>query len=305
MGLTGYPTTTFATCVEHETMTAAAQRVLNHLNLTKEESGKFKSTHENEGWQQVFGGQLMAQAVVAATHTVPEDKSLASFQCTFIAPGDVALPLYYHVETLQFSMRSVTAQQENRTCFLATIMFQRDDDGLTHGSNAPKVPPPAECADLVEMASAYQERFADHLGDNFNPESLPPQPIDMRFANIQEFLTPAATQSQQALWIKLDAHIDDDQERHKQVLAYASDQTIAHVVAQPHGLGGLNPRLRLVSLDHAMWFHQPIRANEWMLLVRDCPAAISGRALVRGSVYDESGALIASLTQQALARVNS
>lgn len=288
-------------------MNEAAKKVLHHLVLEETTDGSFSSVYENEGWQQVFGGQLMAQAVKAATNTVSGDKGLVSFHSTFASTADISQKIIYGVEDIRegnsFSMRRVVASQNKQARFHANISFQVDDDGLDFQARMPDVSPPDQCADLYEVVSTYQKYYPEHLGDVDAVKPLPHQPVEMRFANVDRFLKPTADLIDQAIWIKLDADIGDGQETHKQVLAYASDQSISHVVAQPHGLGGLNPKLRLISLDHAMWFHRAFRADDWLLLVRRCQSTASGRALVTGEFFNSGGALVASLAQQALVRI--
>lgn len=287
-------------------MNEAVKTVLEHLVLELNPDGSFSNVHKSEGWRQVFGGQLMAQAIRAATNTVASEKKLVSFQSIFASPGDTSKRIDYKVEDIRegksFSMRQVIASQNGKACFHASALFQLDENGLDHQIPMPDVPPPERCADFPEIASTYRKYYPNHLGHIDASKPLPDQPIEMRFANIDQFLKPSDEVVDQCIWIKLDADIGSDQEQHKQVLAYASDQTISHIVAQPHGLGGLNPKLRLVSLDHAMWFHSSFRADDWLLLVRHCQSTSSGRALVTGEVFDGEGKLVASLAQQALVR---
>lgn len=288
-------------------MNDASKTVLEHLVLEQTQNGSFSTVNKNEGWQQVFGGQLMAQAINAATNTVSPEKKLVSFHSLFSSPGDTATRIGYNVANIRegnsFSMRQVTANQNDQTIFHTNASFQVDEKGMDFQVRMPDAPAPSECADLREIVSAYQEYYPDHLREIDVAEPLPPQPIAMRFANIDQLLRSSTNAIDQIIWIKLDAEIGGDQERHKQVLAYASDQTISHMVAQPHGLGGLNPKLRLVSLDHAMWFHNSFCMNDWLLLVRRCQSTTSGRALVTGEVFDGNGKLVASLAQQALVRL--
>lgn len=288
-------------------MNRMAKSVLDHLNLKESAEGLFSTVHQNEGWQQVFGGQLMAQSLCAASNTVSVNKRLVSYQSMFSSPADTSKRIDYNVDSIRegrsFSMRQVVAKQAGGSCFQTTILFQSDEIGLNSHGPMPIVPLPHECADLQEMVAAYQKSFPDHL-EKLDPSiSLPPQAVEMRFVDINRFLESSTELVDQMVWIKFASPIGEDSERHKQVLAYASDQAISHVVAQPHGLGGLNPKLRLVSLDHSMWFHHPFSADDWLLLVRRCQSTTSGRALVTGEVFDQGGTMVASLAQQALAKL--
>lgn len=290
-------------------MNLAAQAVLDHLSLEKVQEDSFVTVHQNEGSRQVFGGQLMAQSLVAASTSVPSEKKLVSYQSIFTAPADIAKSIHYKVKSLHegksFSLRQVVAQQHNKLCFQATVSFQSIDEGLEFHQSMPSVPTPYECADLPEMVAAYQKHFPDHLGKVDAAASLPPQAVDMRFVDINRFLAPSTDSVGQFIWVRFDADLGGDHERHKQVLAYVSDQTIAHVATAPHGLGGVNPKLRLVSLDHSLWFHRPFAADDWLLLARQCESTSAGRALVTGQIFDQAGTLVASLAQQALVRLVS
>ena len=287
-------------------MNDAAAVVLKHLVLEEKGADRFRSVHPNEGARQVFGGQLMAQSLCAASKTVTTDHHLASFHASFTSPADRALEIDYQVartrEGRTFAARNVIASQSSIACFQATVSFQAPGEGLEHCAPMPDVPLPRSCADLAEVVRAYRMVYPDHLPEGAET-SLPQQPVNMCFVNVEELLTPSDEPVEQRIWIRLDAAVGANPVSHKLLLAYMSDQTLAHVVAQPHGIGGLNPRLRFLSLDHSMWYHRPCRVDEWLLLVRRCESAASGRAIVRGEVFDSGGVLVALLAQEAFVRM--
>jgi acyl-CoA thioesterase II len=288
-------------------MNDAAKTVLDHLTLDETQQAKFLSVNKNEGWAQVFGGQLMAQALGAAQRTVPVEKRIVAFHASFTSRVDVSEKIEYSVEHVRegrrFATRNVVAKQTNAEKFDAKVSFQTEENGLESSERIPDVAPPEACATLAEVVDAYREIFPDHLPDNAG-QSLPEQAIEMRFANIDSFLNSSKDARDHLVWIRFDADVGPDPEQHKQILAYASDQSLSHIVAQPHGLGGLNPKLSFVSLEHNMWFHRPFRADEWLLLVRRCQSATSGRAIVQGEIFRRDGTLVALLAQEALVEVS-
>ena len=288
-------------------MNERAQLVVDHTELSETGTSTFISLHKNEGWHQVFGGQLIIQALKAGSCTVPDDKKLISFHSIFVAPGDLSSRITYRVDVLRdgksFSTREVVATQNDKIRFKATITFQVDEVGLDYQSDMPEIARPEDCADLEGIELVYREYYPEHLGEIDTSRKIPEQAIEIRFVDVEHFLKPTDKSSEQSVWIKFNGELGGGQEDHKHILAYASDQSISHVAVQPHGLGGFNPKLRFVSLDHAMWFHRPFRADDWLLLVRNCLSNHSGRVLVKGNIYTRSGALVASLAQEGLIRV--
>lgn len=285
------------------------QAVLNHLDLEKTQDNHFVSTHENEGWTSVFGGQFMAQALMAARNSVPDERKLASYHSAFLNPGRLDSPIEYRVHTLRdsrsFSTRRVTAVQDEVSLYEMTASFKRQETGLEHQFTMPDVAGPDACPRTSETRAIYSKHFPGHLPDTALPtESI--QPIfETRLASIETFLKPTGRNDSHPMWTRFCADLSLPHEHHKPLLAYASDMGMGHITAQPHGIGGFNHALRYVSLDHAMWFHRPFQVDEWMLLVRDCPSTHSGRGLVRGTFFTRSGALAASFVQDGLFRMKA
>lgn len=285
------------------------QAVLNHLDLKKTQDNHFVSTHANEGWYQVFGGQFMAQALTAASRSVPEERKLASYHSSFLNPGRLDSPIEYRVHILRdsrsFSTRRVTAIQDEISLYEMTTSFKKDELGLEHQVTMPNVAEPDACPHSEETRAIYSKHFPGHLPE-IDPSTESLQPIfETRLANIETFLKPTGRDESHPMWMRFCTDLNLPREQHKPLLAYASDLGMGHITAQPHGIGGFNHDLRYVSLDHSMWFHRPFRADEWMLLVRDCPSTYAGRGLVRGTFFTRSGELAASFVQDGLFRLKA
>ena len=291
-------------------MNEAAKALLNHLRLEPKGHHTYTSIHANDGGLQVFGGQLMAQAIHAAADTVPADRALASFQTTFSSPAEIKDKIDYRVVDVRsgksFSQRQIVGQQGERPCVHVNALFQKvaqqEKLGARYQVQPPDQPGPDQCLSQHEVVAIYHSYYPDHLGsiDGFE---LPPQPLDIRFVNPQEFFDPTTKNIDQRIWVRMDAELGHNLEHHKQILIYATDLMNAHLAAQPQGWGGLNPRLRLTSLDHALWFHGSFRMDDWLLMVRRCRVIHAERALISGEVFDAKGSLVATLAQQALVRL--
>ena len=287
-------------------MNEAAQILLNHFQFQATSSDSFTNVNSNEGGQQIFGGQLMAQAICVACKTVVDGKKPVSFQSTFLAPGKVTGKTTFSVSRLRdgnsTTIRRVDAVQEQQTFFTSTVVFHKTGTSIDAQKKMPKVAHPDNCFDLDAMVVGYKERFPTHLPD-MGPESLVPlEAIETRFPVIQDSFGPANDVTEHIIWMKFSAPLGDDLSLHKQILTYASDQGTSHIVSQPFALGGMNPRFNILSLDHSVWFHRDFRADEWFLMVRRCESATSNRAIVVGEMFDLQGDLIAVMTQQALYR---
>lgn len=286
-------------------MNEAARVVLNHIEVEESGIDVFAGLHENFGGQQIFGGQLLAQAISVACKTISDDKKPVSIQSTFIAPGKVSEKTRYLVSRLRdgksSSIRRVDAVQNEQTFFSATVVFHKSETGIESQYPMPKVSGPDDSADLDEMIAGYRRQYPEHLPATDIESFIPLEPFETRFPDIESSFGGSDT-PEHAIWMKFNAPLSDDLSLHKQILTYASDQGISHVVSQAFGLGGMNPKFSILSLDHSVWFHREFRADQWFLMVRRCQSATASRAMVVGEMYDLQGSLIAVMTQQALYR---
>ena len=265
----------------------------------------FRSNGENEGWNQVFGGQIVAQSLRAARLALPTSKRIASTHLTFISRAEVDAPLTYSVTETKsgstFDRVQVSAEQGAEVRSIATVTFSgASEDGLEHQAPMPRVPAPAECADLASVARVYREYYPGDL-----PETdfqLPEQAVEARFVDPEGLLRPDNQAVTQEMWVRFSQPIPAEPGLHEATLGYISDQSIAHIALQPHPVGAFNPGLSLLRLDHGVVFFRPFQADDWLLLVRQCTSLSQGIASISGSFSSPDGSLVASLTQSAYLR---
>lgn len=245
----------------------------------------------------VYGGQVLAQSVVAASRTVGEDRPIHSMHGYFLRPGDSSRGITFSVDRLRdgrsFSARRTQAYQEGVPIFSMIASFQTSDSGLDHEAPAPRVPGPEDIADLD--------------GEDLHPmtmRSFRDLPIEVKHVPGPLYGgDPVAAQPHQAVWLRARRALPDDPLLHRAALAYLSDMTIQESILRAHGLTWLTPGLSVASLDHAMWWHRPARVDEWLLYVQESPTARGGRGLATGRIYQRDGTLVASVAQEVMVRL--
>lgn len=277
--------------------------LLNLLELEQIEVNLFRGVSKDIGSPQVFGGQVLAQALNAATRTVDQSWPVHSLHGYFILKGDINKPIIYEVDRIRdgrsFATRRVVAIQHGAAIFNMSASFHREEKGIDHQVEMPEVPAPEELLSTADIAKKY---FKD---TSFLPEWIvgKNRPIDFRPV---ELVSPFEAQERppyRNIWIKANGEMPDENHFHPYVLCYASDFNLISTALLPHGIPMFDPRLRMASLDHAMWFHRPMRADEWMLYSIDSPNAFAARGFARGNVFSQDGKLIASVVQEGLIRV--
>ena len=248
----------------------------------------------------MFGGQVAGQALVAAARTVEPGRSVHSLHAYFLRPGDPHVPILYEVDRIRdgrsFTTRRVVAIQHGKAIFNLSASWHAHEDGFDHQLPFPDDVPPADS--LPDFQSRW-EPWADTLGDWYDR----PRPIDTRYV---DWSAPDRTDPQpprQRVWIRADGTLPDDPVLHTCVLTYASDMTLLDTTMLAHGGVSLEDRVQMASLDHAMWFHRPFRADEWLLYDQISPSASGGRGLVIGRLFDAAGRLVATAVQEGLVRV--
>jgi len=285
-------------------MSEALDQVLGLLDLEQIEVDIFRGrSPEGERRQRVFGGQVAGQALVAAGRTVPEDRPVHSLHAYFIRPGDPATPLIYLVERVRdgrsFTTRRVTTIQHGKTIFTLSASFHRDEPGVEHAEPMPDVPPPDAVPPTLErMEQLFGPSVRKWYGD---------QPIDIRHIGPLSFEAardPALRTTRNMVWLRADGDLPDDPLLHVCLMTYASDMTLLDSVLIAHGLSWADGRTSGASLDHAMWFHGPFRADRWLLYAQDSPVARGSRGLARGEVYTSDGDLVVSVVQEGLVRTS-
>jgi acyl-CoA thioesterase-2 len=265
---------------------------------------RFVGHSPDNGWPRVFGGQVIAQALTAAQRTV-EGRAPHSLHAYFILGGDPSEPILFDVERIRdgrsFTTRRVLARQRGEVIFALSASFQIAEEGVEHALPMPDAPDPDAMIDPAQMIASAGETAQKRLRaffDRIRPIEI--RPLDLtRYRPIQ----PGETREpRQSIWIRIGGALPDDPALHRAALAYLSDMTLLDTALVAHGYSIASGKFQVASLDHALWFHRPARADEWLLYVQDSPNAGGARGLIRGLVYDRSGALIASVAQEGLLR---
>ena len=283
-------------------MSKELNELLTLLHLEQLEQGLFRGQSEHLGLPQVYGGQVLGQSLSAAKETVDAERQLHSFHSYFLRAGDPLKPIIYDVENLRdgvsFSTRRVKAIQFGRPIFYLTASYQVGEAGFDHHAPMPQVPSfenlPSE-QDLVKKIAHYLPKV---VAETFSRE----RPFEVRPVNPINPLAPQPMEAKQYLWIKANGEMPDDPRIHQYLLAYASDWGFLTTAMQPHGVSLLTPKMKVATIDHAMWYHRPFRMDEWLLYAIDSPSASGARGFVRGEIYNQKGELVASSTQEGLIR---
>jgi acyl-CoA thioesterase II len=280
----------------------ALDELLALLELEQLEVNLFRGLSPDEDRQRVFGGQVAAQALVAAGRTVGDDRGVHSLHSYFLRPGDPNVPIVYDVDRIRdgksFTTRRVVAIQHGRAIFNLAASFQIDEVGPDHQDPMPDVPDP----DDVPTFKARIEPYLDRLGPDFVEWLVRERPIDSRPVDEPRWLDPKPRPPEQDVWIKANGMLPDDPLLHACVVAYASDLTLLDTAMLPHAVSYTDDHYMIASLDHAMWFHRPFRADEWLLYHQKSPSAAGARGLAEGTIFCEDGTLSITVIQEGLMR---
>jgi acyl-CoA thioesterase-2 len=280
----------------------ALAQLLAILDLEPLEVNLFRGQSPQQGWQRVFGGQVIGQALMAAVRTV-EGRPVHSLHAYFLLPGDPAAPIIYEVDRIRdgrsFTTRQVKAIQHGRAIFALSASFHSEEPGLDHHYAMPDVPPPEQLPNEQELKAKLIDKVTGSIARYWNRD----RPIEIRPTNIARYFQPGEGPPQNHVWMRATGRLPDHLPLHQCVLAFASDFTLLDTVLPPHGRQFFDPEVQMASLDHALWFHRPFRADEWLLYAQDSPSAHGARGLCRGSIYTRSGVLVASVAQEGLMRV--
>ena len=272
--------------------------LIDVLDLEPIEVNIFRGVSPQEDRQRIFGGQVAGQALVAAARTVDTDRRVHSLHAYFLRAGDPRVPVLYEVERLRdggsFSTRRVAAIQHGKVIFNLSASFQAAEEGFDHAFPMPDVPPPDGIPTLRDRVLAAGVAAAPWIDR--------PRPIDIRHVEWTDPGSPRPVEPRQHVWLRADGRLPDDPLLHTIVLTYASDMTLLDTATLPHGASWFDPTRFMASLDHAMWFHRPFRADDWLLYAQDSPSASGGRGLARGLVFTRDGTLVATVMQEGLIR---
>jgi acyl-CoA thioesterase II len=281
---------------------SALDGLLSILDLEPLEENLFRGRSPQEGWQRVYGGQVLGQALVAAVRTVPPERIAHSLHAYFLLGGDPARPIVYNVERVRdgrsFTTRRVTAIQHGRPMFVMSVSFHVTEPGLDHQNAMPKVPQPEDLPSEQQLTS----KLLAHLPENMRSYWERERPIEMRPVDVSRYFARRKGAPEQMVWMRASGRLPDAFPLHQCVLAYASDFTLLDTALIAHGKLMFDRDMQLASLDHALWFHRPFRSDEWLLYAQDSPSGHGARGFCRGSVFTRDGTLIASVCQEGLMR---
>jgi len=282
-------------------MSEALKNLIDLLDLEVLESDLFRGRSPKESRQRVFGGHVIGQALVAATRTV-EDRQPHSLHAYFLRPGDPRVPIIYDVDCIRdgrsFTTRRVVAHQHGRAIYTMEVSFQVPETGLEYQLALPDVPPPEDLPPEAERRAAVVDRLPEKIRSWYlHDRAIETRPIDP-----PDPMEPHAMPPVRRYWVKTRAPLPDDPQLHQCVLAYASDMTLLETCLAPHGITWYSANMQSASLDHAMWFHRPFRADEWLLFDQQTPSSSAARGFNFGNIYRRDGALVASMAQEGLIR---
>lgn len=276
--------------------------LLQVLQLERLELNLFRGVSRDLGLPQVFGGQVLGQSLHAASATVDADRSVHSLHAYFLLPGDVNAPIIYEVDRSRdggsFSSRRVVAIQHGQPIFHMSASFQIEQAGLEHQDSMPVVPAADTLPDIHELV-----KKSTSVPPELKRWFQIPLPIEFRAVNPHALMSGDATPADTKFWFRAIDTLPDDPVLHQCVLAFASDFYLLRTATQPHGIPFPSAKLRLASIDHAMWFHRSLRVDDWLLYSIDSPSASGSRGLSRGQIFDRNGALVVSVAQEGLVRV--
>ncbi len=282
-------------------MDASLEKLLKILNLEKMSDNIFVGESYSREFRRVFGGQVIAQALVAAQNTV-QDWCAHSLHCYFMLPGNPDIPIEYKVKFLRdgksFVTRQVAAYQKDREIFTLTASFQRIEDGLEYQADMVDVPRPDELPSEEELVHTAFEKVPEQIQSFMTRR----RPIEMRFVDFSHYIEKSGRSNVQNIWLRSRGKISDAPQMHQALLAYASDYNLLATALIPHGKTLFDPNIMPASLDHSIWFHRSFRIDDWLLYQMDCPSTHNSRGLTRGTFYDLNGRLVASVAQEGLIR---
>ena len=278
------------------------EELLQLMELEPLEVNLFRGESRDIGTSRVFGGQVLAQSIIAASRTVDEG-SIHSLHAYFLRAGDAEAPIVYNVERNRdgrsFKSRRVVAIQHGRPIFTLAASFQLEQEGLTHQFDMPDVPMPEDLPSESDIPEDRLERVPPLLRRWFTRTG----PFDFRPVQKTDVFNPQPQAPRSNIWFRLGEKIDVSDIMHRALMAYASDFHLVGTATLPHGISFIQDDLLMASLDHGMWFHRPARVDEWMLYSCDSPSSSGGRGLARGLIYDRGGRLVASTIQEGMIRV--
>ena len=281
------------------------KELLDLLNLENLKRDVYVGQSQDLGWGRVYGGQVIAQSMVAAQNTIEtgDDRAIHSLHAYFLLPGDTNAPIEYRVERVRdggsFSSRRVVAHQHDKPIFMMSASFQTFEEGLDHEFEMPELPGPGGLISELEL----RRKGAHLVPEKIRQQYTCDRPFEVRPIEPINPFDPEQKPPAKYTWVRAVGPMPNDPTINKCVLAYTSDWGLAGTAMLPHGVSSFANKMQVVSLDHAMWFHRDFKMDEWLLYTQDSPSASRGRGFNRGNFYTQEGQLVASVTQEALIRL--
>eukprot|EP01037_Dinobryon_pediforme_P009430 gene9430-9510_t len=283
-------------------MSVTLPELLTLLDLQQTGEDEFLGLSHGTAWNRVFGGQVIAQALVACERTVGAQRPPHSAHAYFILAGDPNLPIRFAVERIRdgksFATRRCLASQNGKAIFALSASFQIEESGFDHAFNMPDVPMPGQLLPMQEVLHKYKDQLPASVLAYFARQRA----IEIRPTSLDRYTGTQSREPRQAIWMRAAGQIPDDPMQHRAILAYLSDMTLLETALIAHGRSIFQPGLQVASLDHVLWLHRPFRADEWLLYTQDSPNASGARGLTRGLIYAQDGRLVASVAQEGLIR---
>jgi acyl-CoA thioesterase-2 len=281
---------------------SAVDDLLAILDLEQIEVNLFRGRSPQSRWQRVFGGQVIGQALVAASRTVEPGRPPHSLHAYFLLGGDPKVPIIYEVDRIRdgksFTTRRVVAIQHGHAIFSMSASFHAAESGFSHQVTMPDVPLPEQLPGGRELPAALLANVPEAIRRFFEQE----RPVELRPVEFERYLGKTSEDGRFNIWIRTTGPLPDDVAIHQCVLAYASDMMLLDSALVRHGRTVFDKRIMAASLDHALWFHRPFRADEWLLYAQDSPSASGALGLSRGLIFTRDGTLVASVAQEGLVR---
>ncbi len=283
-------------------MTKVLDDLIELLQIEQLEVNLFRGHSPDERMQRVFGGQVAAQALIAAGRTVDDDRHVHSLHSYFLRPGDPRVPIIFDVDRIRdgksFTTRRVVAIQHGKAIFNLSASFQVVEDGPEHQYEMPEVAPPEELPTFLERVTPFRERFSEEIWSWLERE----RPIESRSCDAPRWIDPNPRPPEQHVWFRANGELPQDPLLHACVVAYASDLTLLDTAVMPHQINYTDDTFQVASLDHAMWFHRPLLADDWLLYHQKSPSACGARGIAEGFIYARDGRLCVTVIQEGLMR---
>ncbi len=281
---------------------AALTQLIAILDLERLEANLFRGQTQTLGWQRVYGGLVLSQALVAAIRTVEADRIAHSMHGYFLLGGEPGSPIVYDVERVRdgssFNTRRVKAIQHGRPIFVLSVSFQKQEESYSHQAQMPTVPAPEDLPSVEDLL----QQFGDKLPENLRSYWQRDRPFEFRPVDFTRYVKRANAIPRQDIWVRASAAVADDANLHRVLLAYASDFTLLDTALIAHGKLAFDTDIQLASIDHALWLHGPVRADEWLLYSQESSFAGGARGYCTGKLFTRGGQLVASVAQEGLIR---